>query len=90
MIHFPTFFPEQQICYDKIKHEEVLPGLLPSNDQVLKDPAPFVNLGELADSSVNVTVRAWGNSADYWSVHFYMLENVYRKFAEADLNIPFP
>lgn len=72
------------------KAKEVLLGLLTSNDQVLKDPAPFVSLGELADSSVNFTVRAWVNSADYWSVHFYMLENVYRKFGEAGLNIPFP
>ncbi len=72
------------------KAKEVLLGLLTSNDQVLKDPAPFVNLGELADSSINFTVRAWVNSADYWSVHFYMLENVYRKFGEAGLNIPFP
>lgn len=72
------------------KAKEVLLGLLTSNDQVLKDPAPFVSLGELADSSVNFTVRAWVNSAEYWSVHFYMLENVYRKFAEAGLNIPFP
>ncbi|MBE0576705.1 MAG: mechanosensitive ion channel [Desulfuromonadales bacterium] len=72
------------------KAKEVLLGLLTSNDQVLKDPAPFVNLGELADSSVNFTVRAWVNSGDYWSVHFYMLENVYRKFGEAGLNIPFP
>ncbi len=72
------------------KAKEVLLGLLTSNDQVLKDPAPFVSLGEMADSSVNFTVRAWVNSADYWSVHFYMLENVYRKFGEAGLNIPFP
>lgn len=72
------------------KAKEVLLGLLTSNDQVLKDPAPFVNLGELADSSVNFTVRAWVNSTDYWSVHFDMLENVYRKFGEAGLNIPFP
>jgi small conductance mechanosensitive channel len=72
------------------KAKEVLLVLLTSNGQVLKDPAPFVSLGELAESSVNFTVRAWVNSADYWSVHFYMLENVYRKFAEAGLNIPFP
>jgi small conductance mechanosensitive channel len=72
------------------KAKEVLTGLLTSNDNVLKDPAPFVELGELADSSVNFTVRAWVDSADYWPTYFYMLENVYRKFGEAGLNIPFP
>lgn len=72
------------------KAKEVLTGLLISNEKVLRDPAPFVELGELADSSVNFTVRAWVNAADYWAVHFYMLEKVYRKFAEEGLNIPFP
>jgi len=72
------------------KAKEVFKTLLGANEKVLKDPAPFVELSELADSSVNFTVRAWVASADYWAVHFYMLENVYRKFAEVGLNIPFP
>ena len=72
------------------KAKEVLNELLMSNENVLKDPAPFVELGELADSSVNFTVRAWVNAADYWAVHFYMLDKVYRKFAEEGLSIPYP
>lgn len=75
---------------DVDKAKEVLRELLKDHDKVLEDPAPFVELSELADSSVNFTVRAWVNAADYWAVHFFMLENVYRKFAEAGLNIPFP
>lgn len=72
------------------KAKEVLSELLTTHEKVLRDPEPFIELGELADSSVNFTVRAWVNSADYWTVHFYMLENVYRRFGEAGLNIPFP
>jgi small conductance mechanosensitive channel len=72
------------------KAKEVLNELLMSNEKVLKDPAPFVELGELADSSVNFTVRAWVNAPDYWAVHFYMLDKVYRKFAEEGLSIPYP
>jgi small conductance mechanosensitive channel len=72
------------------KAKEVLSELLTANEKVLKDPAPFIELGELADSSVNFTVRAWVNAADYWAVHFYMLEKVYRKFGEEGLSIPFP
>jgi len=72
------------------KAKEVLRSLLATNENVLKEPAPFVELGELADSSVNFTVRAWVNAADYWTVHFYMLDMVYRRFAEEGLNIPFP
>jgi len=72
------------------KAKQVLSELLTSNEKVLQDPAPFIELGELADSSVNFTVRAWVNATDYWAVHFYMLEKVYRRFGEAGLNIPFP
>lgn len=72
------------------KAKEVLRSLLATNESVLKDPAPFVELAELADSSVNFTVRAWVNAADYWTVHFYLLDMVYRRFAEEGLNIPFP
>lgn len=75
---------------DVDKAKDILKGLLQEHDKVLEDPAPFVELSELADSSVNFTVRAWVNAADYWAVHFFMLENVYRKFVEAGLNIPFP
>lgn len=70
--------------------KQVLRGLLEENELVLQDPAPFVELSELADSSVNFAVRAWVKAEDYWTLHFAMLDAVYRKFAEAGLNIPFP
>jgi small conductance mechanosensitive channel len=72
------------------KAKQVINELLTHNEKVLEEPAPFVELGELADSSVNFTVRAWVNSSDYWPVHFEMLHKVYRKFGEVGLNIPFP
>ena len=75
---------------DIARARAVLLELLDANEQVLKEPAPFVEVGALADSSVNFTVRAWTNSADYWSVYFYMFKNVYTRFAEAGLHIPFP
>ena len=64
--------------------------LLAGHEKVLTDPPVFIEVAELADSSVNFTVRAWVNSADYWAVFFYMQENVYKKFDEVGLNIPFP
>ena len=72
------------------KAKEVLLALLHANEKVLKDPEPFVQLGELGDSSVNFKVRAWVNSADFWAVYFSVIENVYRRFGEVGLNIPFP
>ncbi|MDG2433365.1 mechanosensitive ion channel domain-containing protein [Flavobacterium sp.] len=58
--------------------------------RILKDPAPFIGLSELADSSVNFAVRVWVDGPDYWNVFFEMNEKVYTQFANYKLNIPFP
>jgi small conductance mechanosensitive channel len=70
--------------------KKTLNDLLSTNEKVLSEPPVFIEVSELADSSVNFTVRAWANSADYWSVFFFMQEMVYKKFADVGLNIPFP
>jgi small conductance mechanosensitive channel len=71
--------------------KKVLMDLYLNHPKVLKDPEPFIGLGELADSSVNVTVRLWTKVEDYWDVFFYMNEKVYEKFNETEgLSIPFP
>jgi small conductance mechanosensitive channel len=74
--------------YDKAKR--VLRGLCDEDSRILKTPEPFVQLSKLNDSSVDITVRAWVNSADYWAVFFSMNEKVYKTFAAEGLNIPFP
>ena len=61
-----------------------------ADDRILKTPAPFIGLSALADSSVNFTVRVWVDGPDYWGVFFDMNEKVYTKFADYNLNIPFP
>ena len=60
------------------------------DSRILKEPAPFMGLAALADSSVNFTVRVWVDGPDYWNVFFDMNEKVYTKFADYNLNIPFP
>ena len=74
--------------YDKAK--TVLRRLLDENQNILKSPEPFIELGQLNSSSVDITVRAWVNSPDYWPVYFGMNEKVYKAFAQEGLNIPFP
>lgn len=76
---------------DDVDHaKKVIHSIISGNDKVLKDPAPFVEVSELADSSVNFAVRLWVNAADYWSVFFYMNETVYKEFDKEKLNIPYP
>ncbi len=64
--------------------------LIDADERILKDPAPFMALSALADSSVNIVVRVWVNSPDYWGVFFQMNEQVYKTFGNEGLNIPFP
>ena len=64
--------------------------LIDADERILKDPAPFMALSALADSSVNIVVRVWVNAPDYWSVFFKMNEQVYKTFGSEGLNFPFP
>lgn len=75
---------------DADKAKEVLLAMLNDDERVLKDPEPFVAMSELADSSVNFTVRAWVESANYWPVFFDLNARVYKEFGSHGLNIPFP
>ena len=70
--------------------KNVLMDVLTSNPKVLKDPAPTVNVSELADSSVNFAVRPWSSTADYWDVYFETTENVKEALDKAGIEIPYP
>lgn len=72
------------------KAREVLLKVINSNKLVLKDPEPFIAVAELGDSSVNFAVRLWVNAADYWTVAFFMNENVKKAFDKENISIPFP
>ena len=75
---------------DVDKAKEIIRNIVESDERVLKDPAVFIALGEMADSSVNLTVRVWVNAADYWGVFFDTNEKVYHAFNAGGINIPFP
>lgn len=72
------------------KVKAIIFNLLKSDGRVLEDPKAAVVLSQLADSSVNFTVRAWVVSADYWDVLFSINEKVYEAFNKEGINIPFP
>ncbi|NNK71925.1 MAG: mechanosensitive ion channel [Flavobacteriaceae bacterium] len=80
------------VSYDSdIKQtKEVLMNVLASNPKVLQDPAPTVNVSELADSSINFAVRPWSTVADYWDVYFGTTEECKKALDAAGIEIPFP
>ncbi|MBT8297616.1 MAG: mechanosensitive ion channel [Maribacter sp.] len=72
------------------KTKEVLMEVLTSNTLVLQDPAPSVNVSELADSSVNFAVRPFCKPEHYWDVYFGTLENCKLALDKAGIEIPYP
>lgn len=70
--------------------KETLMQIMQADERVLTEPAPFVAVSELGDSSVNFVFRAWVNTADYWDVYFEMLEKVKLTFDEKGISIPYP
>ncbi len=75
---------------DVDKAYEVLKKLIAEDERIMKDPEPFMALHTLADSSVNIVVRVWAATGDYWPVHFSMNEKVYKQFPQNGLSFPFP
>lgn len=74
--------------YDLAK--ATIASMLDQDTRVLKDPAYFIAVSSLGDSSVNIVVRAWTSTGDFWNVFFDMNEKVYKQFALVGLNIPYP
>ncbi|MBT8316519.1 MAG: mechanosensitive ion channel [Lutibacter sp.] len=72
------------------KTKEVLMNVMLANKNVLKDPAPSVNVSELADSSVNFAVRPWATPENYWGVYFSIIEEGKLALDKACIEIPYP
>lgn len=73
---------------DKVR--KVLKDILDKDARVLQEPAPVIVLGALAESSVNMTVRVWVKSEDYWNVFFQTNETIYNEFNRQGINFPYP
>lgn len=76
---------------DNIKTaQQVILNVLQSDNRVVKNPAPEVFVRELADSSVNLTVRGWANKADYWAVRNQLQATIKEALDNAGIQIPYP
>ena len=70
--------------------KEVLLETVHKDERILADPAPVVAVSELADSSVNLVVRPWVQTADYWNVRFDLTEAIKVRLDQEGIGIPFP
>ncbi|MGL5787119.1 MAG: mechanosensitive ion channel family protein [Bacteroidales bacterium] len=75
--------------YDDAK--KMILSFLEGDKRVLKTPAePFIGLHTLNNSSIDIVVRIWARTEDYWSLYFDLTEKVYKNYAAHGLSIPFP
>ncbi len=74
--------------FDKAK--KVIFDLLESNTMILTDPEYTIVLGKMANSSIDITIRVWCNTDDYWTVYFWFNENVYKTFSEKGISFAYP
>jgi len=70
--------------------KNTLMEIMEADSRILTEPAPFVAVSELGDNSVNFTVRAWVETANYWDVYFEIIESVKLKFDEKGISFPYP
>ena len=70
--------------------KDILLEICAEDERILKDPKPEVYVGELGDSSVNLSLRFWAKNADFWGAHFHVMETLKLRFDEAGIELPFP
>ncbi len=83
-----TFGVEYNEDFEKVK--AVVQRIIDSDSRILKNPPFVIEIGALSASSVDITVRVWVKSSDYWDVFFWMNRTVYATFNKEGIGFPFP
>lgn len=80
------------ISYDDniTKVKGLIYSLIALNDKVINEPQPTVYVGEHLDSGLEIVVMLWTHPDDYYSVYYFMQENVKKVFDENGITIPYP
>ncbi|MBL1437097.1 MAG: mechanosensitive ion channel family protein [Rhodobacteraceae bacterium] len=75
---------------DLKKAEAALRKVIAADDRVLSDPAPFVKVTNLGDSSVDFTLRVWAMADVFWDMKFALLREIKEEFDRQGIDIPYP
>lgn len=75
---------------DIAKAKSILQRLVDEDERILKDPETVIAVSELADNSVNIVVRPWTSTGDYWGVYWDLTEKVKLTFDKEGISIPYP
>lgn len=74
--------------FDKI--EDVTRRIIAADNRILDTPTPFIALHALDASSVNIVIRVWVKSEDYWGVYFDINKTIYAVYNKEGIGFPFP
>lgn len=72
------------------KTKQVLLDVVKSDDKILPGEPVDVYVSELADSSVQMGVRAWVKTEDYWPIRWKMTEDIKNALDANGISIPYP
>lgn len=75
---------------DTDRAKEVILNAALADKRIEQDPAPFVAVSELAESTVKITLRIWVKTDDYWDVNFVTIDRVKKALDEHHISIPYP
>ena len=75
---------------DLAQVKRILNEIAEQDERVLRDPPPRIAVSELADNSVNLIMRMWGKTGDYWGIYYDATESVKLRLDEAGIGIPYP
>jgi small conductance mechanosensitive channel len=72
------------------KAKAIIISIFEADPRILKNPEPMLVVGELGDSSVNLFVRPWVKTDNFYNVKFSLIESIKKRFDEENITIPFP
>jgi len=72
------------------KAKEIIKDIIDKNSTVLKDPAPTIMVLELGESCIDIAVRPWVKTEDYWGVRADLLQTIKEQFDDQGISIPYP
>jgi len=70
--------------------KRIITGIADDHPLVLVNPAPHIYVDDLADNSVDIVVRLWATSAEWWTVRTELLWKIKIALDEAGITIPLP
>ena len=68
--------------------KQLLTRFIEEDNRVFSDPAPFIGVEALTNNSVDISVKVWALTSDYWDVYYHINERVYKEFELAGLHFP--